>query len=271
MVALLTQKQCTENTLKVSTMVDLSIQAKKDIIEFANNDKEYGWHETVHDGKLYKFPKRALMWAVFGNSTAIIPMLPEYEPFCRSGFKMMNDNAFHSDVWLGAGFDLDKAYRMDIDDDDIVAGKNIEAYHEATYEIEDEFSDKFSFDFVVLANGLPKELKRFDMFVYKADPDYPPTSSSNIAIQCQNKSNLNEYCPQLNAICLPEASVKYDAVSQNAEVIITEVGGPLSHLATVSRESGKILIRVDKALEKFKPFSKLKLDLEKMTLKAVND
>ena len=79
---------------------------------------------------------------------------------------------------------------------------------------------------------------------------------------------MDGWRPDLKAICLPSAGIEYDLLAQNADVIITEIGGPLVHLATVSREKGKLLIRVDNACEKFKPFSLLNLDLGEMTLAA---
>lgn len=244
-------------------MTDIVETTKQKIIDYANNDKEYGWVKVTVEGKPFKFPKRALIWYVFGNSSAAIPLLPEYESFCGRDFKMYNDNAYHSDAWLGAGLDIDKAYDHD---GDIELAQ--EAFHEAKDIIEDEMQKVLSFDFTVLANALPDKLSSASMMVYEADKDLPSNISSNIHIQSQKKTDLNKYSPQLKAICIPKAGVEYQLLAENADVIITETGGKLVHLATIARESGKLLIRVDNAMKKFPKFSKLYIDLNTLTLRA---
>jgi hypothetical protein len=67
---------------------------------------------------------------------------------------------------------------------------------------------------------------------------------------------------------IPNASIQYDLAARNADVIITEVGGSLAHLAIVSREKGKILLRVDNAVERFPYWTKLRVDLDTLKLEA---
>lgn len=244
-------------------MADIS-EIRRQIIEFANNDKECGWVESSVNGKAFKFPRRALMWYVFGESAPVRALLPPYEPFSGHGLKMDRDNPYHTDAWLGGGFDPKDAYGESEKDVEDALG----AFLEAKYIVEDDMKELISFDFTVLANGLPESIKSASLMVYESERKLPKNTTSSIHINCQSKTNLNDYFLTLKAICIPHAGIEYDLVAKNADVIITEVGGKLAHLATVSRESGKLLIRVDDAMKKFPIFSKMKIDLNEMTLRA---
>lgn len=223
------------------------------ISEYADNDKEHGWL-TV--GK-FRFPKRALIWYVFGKMHAMRDLLPEYEAFSFPGIKLQNDNVYHSDVLIGAGFDLDQTYTHDESPEN-------DALRDAEEQIEDEFQKLRRFDFTILAASHPR--KRFHCMVYDHEPKEAPDSWSNIHIDDQDPPEGD--WDDLRAICIPFASKDYDLVARNADVIITEVGGELAHLAIVSREMGKILIRVTDACTKFPIFTKLRIDLDRMTLEA---
>jgi hypothetical protein len=238
---------------------------KQKITQFANADGEFGWVKTQVDGKPYKFPKRALMWYIFGNSSPIIPLLPKYTPICGHGYKMQGDNPYHSDAWLGGGLCLDKAYKREG-----AEPQDLQAFSQAKDLVEDEMQDIISFDFTVLANGL-KNITSANLSVYEALKTLPPNSTSSSHILCQESKPRSRYFPQLNAICLPHAGMEFDLVAQKADVIICETGGKLAHLAIVSREQGKLLIRVDNACKRFPVFTKLDIDLNQLTLKADYD
>lgn len=219
------------------------------IRDYADDDKEYGWVELVHEGVQYRFPKRALIWYVFGNMTAIRNLLPEYTPFSYSGMKMMNDDRFHTDVILGSG--LYDTYH--------------DALHEAENMVEAEYEDQFRFDFTVLADGRKDKYSRISCMVYEYDPPLEEGVSSNIHIQSQTKGPKGEW-DKRRCIVVPRASVEFDIAAINADVIITEVGGPMAHLALVSKEKGKILLRVHNAVEQFPPFSQIHINLEGLTI-----
>lgn len=229
------------------------------IREFANQDTEHGWFEHVHEGKLYKFPKRAFLHYLFGNSPCARALLPEYKAFASRGFKMSGDNPFHTDVWLGAGFPLELAYKH--------SSLECEVFAEAGYALELAMRTKMSFDFTILANNLPAKIGRYgiSIMVYESLEKLPPNTTSNIHILCQDKRRKSIET-ELRAIVIPRAGIEFDLVAQNADVIITEAGGPLTHLATVSREKGKLLIRIEDAVRKFPPFTKLRLNLNDLSL-----
>lgn len=225
---------------------------------FADQDTEYGWFEFVYEQSLYKFPKRAFMHYLFHKSPTARALIPAYKARSPSGLKMHNDNPFHTDVWLGAGFALESAYEHNSVENTI--------FYEACYALTDELQSLLSFDFTVLANGLPKHLQRqfFTIQLYECMEPLPANTTSNIHILCQNKPHWRT--STLRAIAIPHAGIEFDLVAQNADVILTEAGGPLAHLATVSREKGKLLLRVPDACNRFPPFTTLSVNLPQMRL-----
>lgn len=241
---------------------ELKILTQK-IIDYANNDKEYGWLEFEFENVKFKFPKRALIWYVFQHTSMVKKHLPPYDAISPIGVKMYGDSRYHTDVMLGAGIPLDSYHDVRTDEGLLFN----QAQHVAKMKIEKEFSKIFSFDFTILANGLPSEVKGFRAMVYEGVKKLEKNTISNVHILCQKgKTDFSDFYPELKAICIPHAGIEFDLVAKKADLIITEVGGKLSHLSTVSRESGKILIRVDDAMNKFPTFSKLNLCLEKMTI-----
>lgn len=233
------------------------------IRDFADHDTEHGWFEFPQDGRLYRFPKRAFMHYLFGNSSAAEKILPPYQAFSSRGHKMDRDNPFHTDAWLGAGFPIELAYESD--------SKEFEVFNKAGYALERKMEDLLSFDFTILANGLPNNLTRFSLMVYECMEPLAPNTTSNIHILCQKPSKRSSFFPELKAIVVPHAGIEFDLVSQNADIIITEAGGKLIHLATVSREKGKLLLRIEDACRKFPVFTKLNVNLENMTISIPRD
>jgi hypothetical protein len=211
-----------------------------------------------YEGTLFRFPKRALIHYTFGSMPPLQSILPPYKPFSDMGLKMQMDNPFHTDVILGAGLELDDVY--------CAGGKLVHALHQAQNLIEDEYEDIISFDFTILANGLDDDHYRGTMMVYDYAP-LPENTSSNIHVDCAAKPT--DRYDTLRCIVIPHAGIKYDLAARNADVIICEVGGPLAHLALVARNSGKLLIRVNDAVERFPRFSKLTFNLRALTLVPV--
>lgn len=226
------------------------------IVEYADNDIECGWLLVWYEGTLFRFPKRALIHYTLGNMPPLRSILPPYTPFSDRGLKMPMDNPFHTDVVLGAGLELD-------DDVYCAGGALVHALHQAQNLIEDEYEDKISFDFTILANGLDGDHYRGDVMVYDYAP-LPENTTSSIHVDCAAVP-VSRY-DTLRCIVIPHAGIKYDLAARNADVIICEVGGPLAHLALVARNSGKLLIRVNDAVELFPQFSKMQFNLREFTL-----
>lgn len=249
--------QWEEEQEKRATRNEALAELRNEIHEYADDDTEYGWLLLHHEGRNYRFPKRAFIWYIFGNMTPLHDILPEYEAFSPSGLKLQMDNRYHSDVWLGAGFHIDDTYDH--------GSPQHGAFYEAERMIEKEMREIVQFDFTILANGL-SDKSRISCMVYDHTPKENPRSKTNYHIE--DAEPPKDKWDRLRAICIPNASIEYDLVARNADVIITEVGGELAHLAIVSREKGKVLIRVDNACKKFPYFSKLRIDFEDLTLKC---
>ena len=230
----------------------------KQIVNYADNDAEFGWLTLVEDGLEFRFPKRALVWAVFKESLAISRLLPEYESFAGSGWKLPLDNSYHTDALLGAGIDLDDAYEYD--------SEGYRAWHRAVYEIDKEYRNVFKYDFIVLANTLPTDRKYITAMVYEHELLEPNTTSS-ISIFCAESAD--DEWGRRRAIVIPNGSAKYDLAGQHADIIISERGGPLCHMATVAREQGKLMIAIPDAVERFPRFTTLNFDLTDNTINLV--
>jgi hypothetical protein len=233
---------------------------REQICNYADSDAGYGWW-TYHDGdKNYQFPYRAMLHYVFGQSPVTAQQLPDYKAFSPPGLKMQNDDPFHSDVWIGAGLAIDTAYAVGYDDNEI--------FYDARSAFEDAHTNIMTFDFTVLANGLKKSVKAFNFTVYDYDPPLEKGSWSSAHIESAPEAKYDSLLPELSAICIPHAGVEFDLAARHADVIITEKGGKLCHLATLAKESGRILIRVDNATSRFPTFSKLQCSLVRMALEA---
>lgn len=104
--------------------------------------------------------------------------------------------------------------------------------------------------------------------VYKHTPALDPGVYSSIHIDSAGgkKPDPDDLMPRLCAICIPHAGVEYERAARNADVIITETGGKLAHMATVARESGRLLIRVDNACDRLPPFTKINFNMTRQTM-----
>ena len=239
-------------------MEDMIEQARERIIDYANNDTEYGWLTVHHKGRNYKFPKRAMLYYVFERSIAMKKLLPEYKAFSGFGWKTTNDNRYHTDVLLGGGVDLIHYSNQPFD-------RNVidDVLFQASIMIEKEFKDLYVCDFVILANGRKETYLNYCM-VYQYDPPLKESMWSSNHIDSV-KPDRHQYTH--TAIVIPHAGVEFAHAAKNADVIISERGGRMCHLAIVSAEQGKILIRMDNAVERFKPFTRFDLDLNQLTFR----
>lgn len=228
--------------------MDKKIQELKNkITSYADQDKKFGWFEIEYEGEKYRFPKRALIHYTFRRS-AFNGVLPKYTAFSPGSFKMILDCQFHTDVMIGAGFDVDNAYSVNRD-------TQKDVLLEAMLAIQEEYSDSYTkSDFVILANG--RKEKNFAVRFYDHTP-LKKNERSSVSIWCSEKER-----GILKGIVLPHAGIEFDLAAQMADVIVTEVGGKLCHLATVSKERNKILILMKDATKKLDYFKKAHIYLE---------
>lgn len=109
---------------------------------------------------------------------------------------------------------------------------------------------------------------QYSAMVYEHTPALDPGVYSSIHIDSAGgkKPDPDDLMPRLCAICIPHAGVEYERAARNADVIITETGGKLAHMATVARESGRLLIRVDNACDRLPPFTKINFNMTRQTM-----
>lgn len=189
------------------------------VVAFADSDEEYGWmtHHWANPGEgadvTLRVPKRA-MYCYALSVTAFRNLMPSYEPVSESGLKMVRDNPFHSDVWLGAGYSIDDAYDRN--------NPVCKALEWLQYKIQKELL-KFS------AHVLSRGMSLTGKVVFS---DCPNITSEDVLV-------------------LPHGGEEFHVQAMKAGAIICEVGGKVSHLAIVCREQGKSVVRIDDAMTRF--------------------
>lgn len=197
---------------------------KQKIIENTNNDKEYGWKELIDETsdeyRSIKVPYRAFLHFAIDRAhheiNNIQVELPPYTPVCPVGLKLLIDNPIHTDCWLGAGLDLDKAYDMDTWEHKLFFRK--------MFEYQDFFYSNFEFN---VLNGAKKT-------------DFTGTTV--------NIHNYKDFPKGQRILVLPHLGVEFETVALECDAIITETGGKLAHLSIVGREFGIPIIRIDNSV-----------------------
>lgn len=209
---------------------------RKQVIDFANNDSEFGWKsftyvdpETRQTCSL-RAPGRAMV-AYALSTTPAAHLGPAYTPFSPQHLKMDNDNPYHSDAWLGCGLELGIVVydRQDI--------RNT-AFYELAYQIQHEL---LKYQVHVLTSG---GVKRCSGKVVTEKDDIARVNSETILV-------------------VKTAGVEHELAALRAGAVISETGGPLAHLVTVCRERGIPIVRMDKATQTYRSGMTLALDLEK--------
>jgi len=193
---------------------------RDDVVAFADADSEFGWLElSAYDDQAkrnvqLRVPHRAFICAALDRAQAQ-HLMPEYAPRCPTGLKLMNDDPYHSDAWLGAGMEVETAYNRELPEQRLFMDK--------LYELQRK---RLGFAFDVLARG--KEDYVTGTVIH--DPELASEESILVV-----KTAAPEYAP---------AAVKCKAV-------IVETGSKLAHLVVVSREEAISVIRTENAVEKF--------------------
>lgn len=183
-------------------------------------DVEYGWLElSAYDKEAgrqvtLKVPRRAFICAALGRARAR-DLMPDYEPVCPYGLKMPGDDRFHTDSWLGAGMDLEKAY------DETLPEQRL--FMSELYAMQEKM---LSQDFHVLAR--PEE----SFFTGPVVHDPALADSESILV-------------------LKAAAPQYADAALRSKAVIVETGSALAHLVVVSREAKVPVVRVDNALLHF--------------------
>lgn len=190
---------------------------RRKVVDFADNDAEYGWR-TFHwkgidglPGLTLRAPNRALLCYALSTTNAW-NLQPKYQPFSPRGLKTQEDNPYHTDVWLGCGFDVDAS----------TYDRGNPNYHAV----------------VALMFEVQKELLNFEVQVLARGPKLTGTIVFSDSAVIDKDSIL----------VIPHAGVAFELQAMKAGAVICEVGGKLAHLVTVCREMKKPIIRMDNAV-----------------------
>lgn len=216
---------------------------KNEVIEFANNDKEYGWKEFQdEEGNNIKVPYRAFLhYAVdfARHNNKLDVEIPPYTPKFRSGFKMLNDNPYHTDAWVGSGLDIDKAYDSDTWEHKLFMRK--------MFELQYCFFNEYQFNIITTGK------------------------KSSIQGTTVNISNYESVPKGERILVIPHLGVEFETVALQCDAIITETGGKLAHLATVGRELNIPIIRIENAVIQFALPHTFKFDLEEGKYEKISE
>lgn len=217
------------------------LQYQKNIIEYANNDKEYGWRYLVdEEGNTLKVPNRAYMHFALGRSKYRNENLnlPEYSAISCCDLKMGNDDPLHTDAWLGAGLDLDKAYDHD--------SWQYKLFFNNVWTLQDQLLDN---DFNILNRS---DLKKF----------------KGLTVSPHNFESISK---GERILVIPHLGVEFEVAALQCDAIICETGGKLAHLAIVGREFGIPIIRMENATLKFCLHQEIVIDLLEGKISYSND
>jgi hypothetical protein len=221
---------------------DNIINLQQRIKEFADNDKEYGWKTFIDENNnMIKVPGLAFMHFAlkkgqYSDNEFSNIILPEYLPISQSGLKMINDDPLHSDCWIGAGLDIDKAYDIDSWENSLFF-KNL---------WKTQF-DIFDGDFNIIAKG----------------------SENIINGTTVNTKNYESVPKGQRILVIPNLNVNFETAFFQCDHVICETGGKLAHLSTLAREFNKTIIRIDDATLKYIRTIDIKIDLVNLNIEEI--
>ena len=216
-------------------------EIRKKVIEYADNDKQYGWkYLEDSEGNVLKVPARAFLHFAIKRASYMNrgndenTTLPEYNPIAPRELKMMNDDPLHTDCWLGAGLSLNTAY-----DHETWQHK---LFFEKMFDIQTTY---FEHDFNILNRADKKEVKGTIV----------------------NPYNYETVPKGERILVIPHLGVEFEVAALQCDAIICETGGKLAHLATVGREMGMPIIRIENAVIAFALPRKVEIDLSEGKIK----
>lgn len=208
---------------------------KKEIISAA--EKNGGFIDIEGENLIYKVPKLPFYyWAINARFFNDLPQkigLDKWAPVSPYGFKMQNDDPYHTDWWIGAGIP-------------------IKSYNE-------EEDEKLNMNAMMLKINLQAKLLNFESTVLSGNED--------VVAYVQHYDDFkNDFSKVLEdrILILPDLNLKFEsiilkAVKNGKGGVVCGAGGKAAHLSKVGRELNFPIFLEDNALNKFKNVMKLKL------------
>lgn len=200
-----------------------------------------GFVDFEYKGKTYPIPKLPLIaWATDHKHESVFVMNDlQWRSYSPGGLKIDDDNPFHSDWWIGAGFPI-ASYKL------AVNGNQFSSLNEAVTDFAHELVNKNTLDNIRILSG----------------KDLPPVTG-----------NINIYPESIDAVnpgdilVLPNGNVEFEmylkkACQGNKGAVILETGNGTAHLSIVSRELGYRVILLPNATKLLKYSPRVNIDTE---------
>lgn len=212
-------------------------QLRERILQQAGDDLlDLSWPATdrVPAGSA-KVPRAPFLHWAFARMKMFEAQLPPWQTVSPIGLKMMNDDPFHTDWVIGAGFDPDNRSML---------------YHpspiaDAAMQLSHDLQDKFDepSDVHVLVDG--------------------PYASGTVYHGKKKKPS-----PDGAIVVLPNLHPDYLEAIADAAAVITEEGGAVAHLAQVGRERNLPIVRIAGALDRFGEGETVSVDTATRTVRG---
>ena len=159
-----------------------------------------------------------------------------WKPISPNGLKMYNDSAFHSDLWLAMGYDIDgQEYNTNNPETAI--------FYHLMNEIRFKYNNAGDFD----------TLNDTKMSIFKG------------RVVFEDAKDITDK----DILVLPNANLKYEAIAKKAGMVITESGGPVSHLVIVGREEMFPVIIMKDAINKLRNYRDIEVNFNDKNIKGM--
>jgi len=233
--------------------------------KISNYDKKWQYIDLFFDlnGKKQhiKVPKLAFIFYALDVRYNVDNLndfnIPNWECVSKSGYKMSNDNCYHTDFWIGMGLTFKSAYPQDLFDNgysNLLQEENrnfyialVEELTELRYEIREQY-----LVFSSISVGAPTISKgrvlHYDLF----------------------KDDLNKVKPN-DILILPNLGIKFEpavliAIKNGHGGVISEQGGSLAHLSILGRELNFPIFIEKNALQKYRFIQAVEINGNKKTI-----
>ena len=197
------------------------------------------------DGRTVTVPRVPFVcWAVMRTDPEAAP---PWKPVSPSGLKLMNDDPYHSDWMIGADLDLADSYKDNV---------NRPAWDEAA-RIQENLRGGGS----DVPSNVPTGI------IAALDSLRRSTVRATVIVKAGKVSGVVgediAVLPDLSPLRVPEI--------ERAKAVISETGGPASHLAIVARGQDLTVMRVANATDIFEPGMRVTLDPKNGTITIDDD
>jgi phosphohistidine swiveling domain-containing protein len=212
-------------------------QLREQILQQAGDDLlDLTWEATdrVPAGSA-KVPRAPFLHWAFARMKMFEAQLPSWQTVSPIGLKMMNDDPFHTDWVIGAGFDPDDRSVL------YYPSPIADAAMQLSHNLQDEFDEPS--DVHVLVDG--------------------PYASGTVYHGKKKKPS-----PDGAIVVLPNLHPDYLEAIADAAAVITEEGGAVAHLAQVGRERNLPIVRIAGALERFNEGETVSVDTATRTVRG---